>query len=178
MLREEIKKIDSNIYKNKWQEIINSLLEIDYNKRINQVYDIKDIILNELNINIIIGEIYINKDNINKDIQIINSFDNWKREGNWKDKEDDYRFENEKEVKENIELKINRKIIEFSYYYTFEKEGKYIIDYIFKNNSTKTDHMFCHFYSLTNLNLSNFNTPNVTNMRFIFYHCDSLKKMI
>ena len=35
-------KIDSNIYDNNWQEITNSLLKIEYNKRmnINQVYDI------------------------------------------------------------------------------------------------------------------------------------------
>ena len=72
-LMNEIKKIDSGIYNNKWQEIINSLLQSDFNKRmdIDQVYDI---ILNEISINWIIGEIYINQNNINKDIQIINSF--------------------------------------------------------------------------------------------------------
>ena len=38
----EIKKLDSNIYNVKWQEIINSLLQINYNDRmdINQVFDI------------------------------------------------------------------------------------------------------------------------------------------
>ena len=48
---DEIKKIDFEKYNNKWQEIINSLLEIDYNKRmdINEVYNI---ISNEININI------------------------------------------------------------------------------------------------------------------------------
>ena len=92
---------------------------------INKVYDI---ILNEIKINelkneiknininnqmdyknIIIGEICINKDNINKDIRIINSFDNFKREDEWwgKEEEDDYKYENEKEIKENIEIKIN-----------------------------------------------------------------------
>ena len=97
-LFEEVKSIDYKKYNNKWQEIINSLLQKDYNKRmdINGVYNI---ILNEININeieneinnininnqinyenIIIGEIFINKDNINKDIQIINSFENVKRE--------------------------------------------------------------------------------------------------
>ena len=37
----EIKNIDSNIYNNKWQGIINSLLQKDYNQRmdINQVYE-------------------------------------------------------------------------------------------------------------------------------------------
>ena len=50
ILSDNIKTIDSKKYNNKWQEIINSLLEPDYNKRmnINQVYDI---ILNEIKIN-------------------------------------------------------------------------------------------------------------------------------
>ena len=138
---EDIKIIDSKKYNDKWQEIINSLLEIDYNKRmdINEVYDI---LLNEINMNIIIGEIYINKDIINKDIQIINSYENCKRKGNWKDEKDDYKYENEKEIKENIQIKINKKIIEFRHYYKFKEEGKYIIEYMFKNNLTRTNHIF------------------------------------
>ena len=76
---------------------------------INDVYDI----LNEMNYkNIIIGEIYINKDNINKDIQIINSFENVKREEEeeWEDKQNDYECENEKEIKENIFMNKNMEI--------------------------------------------------------------------
>ena len=150
---EEVKKIDSNIYDKKWQEIINSLLQTDYKKRmnINQVYDI----IKEINCkNIIIGEIYINKKNINEDIQIINSFENWKRENWWRgDREDDYKYENEKEIKENIIIKINGKIIEFTYKYKFKEKGKYIIEYLFKNNLTKTNHMFYGCNSLINLNL-------------------------
>ena len=55
---DEIKKIDSTIYNDRWQEIINSLLQVDYNKRmdINEVYGI----LKEI-YNVIIGEIYIKK---------------------------------------------------------------------------------------------------------------------
>ena len=34
--------------------------------------------------------------------------------------------------------------------------------------------MFCDCESLTNINLSNFNTENVTNMSFMFYGCKSL----
>ena len=36
--------------------------------------------------------------------------------------------------------------------------------------------MFIFCKSLTNLNLSNFNTQNVTNMSEMFYFCNSLKK--
>ena len=92
-IRREIKKIDSNIYNNKWQELIDLLLESDYKKRFD-IYQVNKFLKEELNINynkkeneinnininnkvnIIKGNIYINKDDINKDIQIINSFEN------------------------------------------------------------------------------------------------------
>ena len=135
-------------------------------------------ILNEMNYkNIIIGEIYINKEDINKDIRIINSFENYKRERNWKDREDDYKYENEKEIKENIIIKINGKIIEFAYYYKFKEKGKYIIEYLFKNNLTKINYMFSYCNLLTNLDLSNFNTQNVINMSDMFYGCNSLTNL-
>ena len=73
----------------------------------------------------------------------------------------------------NIIIKINGKKIEFTYYYKFKEEGKYIIEYFFKNNLTKTDFMFCGCKRLINLNLSNFNTQNVNNMSFMFGACNS-----
>ena len=100
-----------------------------------------------------------------------------KRKCNWIDKQDDYEYENEKEIKENILIKINGKIIEFTYYYKFKKEGKYIIEYSLKNNLTKTCYMFSNCFSLTNLNLSNFKTQNVTDMRWMFYNCNSLTNL-
>ena len=85
-----------------------------------------------------------------------------------------WKYENEKEIKENIEIKINGKIIDFAYYHKFEKEGKYIIEYRFKNNLTKINHMFNGCDSLINLDLSNFNSQNVTNMIGMFSGCKSL----
>ena len=99
-----------------------------------------------------------------------------KRENKWKDSKDDYLYQNEKEIKENIEIKINGKQIEFTYKYKFIEEGKYIIEYSFKKNLTKTSYMFYNCNSLINLDLSNFNTQNVINMRFMFFYCNSLKK--
>ena len=99
-----------------------------------------------------------------------------KRENKWKDSKDDYLYENEKEIKEKCKIRINNNNIDFNYYYKFKKEGKYNIEYSFKNNLTKTNHMFGYCYRLINLNLSNFNTQNVTNMRFMFFYCNSLKK--
>jgi hypothetical protein len=36
---------------------------------------------------------------------------------------DDWKYENEREIQSNIEIKINGKIIRFAYTYKFEKEG-------------------------------------------------------
>ena len=132
--------------------------------------------------NIIKGEININKDNINKDIQIINSFENVKRNEHYAHSIDNFKYdysqyENEKEIKNNIQIKIDGEIIHFPYYcYSkiFRKEGKYNIEYSFKNNLTKTDYMFSFCESLIYLNLSNFNTQNITNMSWMFYKCRSL----
>ena len=184
----------------------NTILEKDYKKRFD-IYQVNQFLENELNINhknnIIIGEIYIKKENANEDIRIINSFEETKRYGLYYDFDDDVKFKNEKEIKENISIKINGKNIEFTYYYKFNKEGKYIIEYSFKNNLTKACYLFCDCkylrnldlssfntqnitnmiwmfldcYYLTNLNLSNFNTQNVNNMRFMFHGCESLTNL-
>ena len=75
--------------------------------------------------NYIIGEIEIKEEDINKDIRIINSFEEVKRNKEWpKDKENDYKYENEKEIKENCKIEINNKIISFCYYYKFKRKEK------------------------------------------------------
>ena len=42
-------------------------------------------------------------------------------------------------------------------------------------NVTNMEHMFYNCKSLKELNLSNFNTINVTDMSYIFVNCSSLK---
>ena len=44
------------------------------------------------------------------------------------------------------------------------------------NNVINMESMFQQCSSLTNINLSNFNTNNVTYMGCMFFWCDSLKK--
>ena len=90
---------------------------------------------------------------------------------------DELKYENEKEIKENIEIKINEKNINFSYTHKFEKEGKYKIEYLFKNNITKTNYMFYGCKSLININLSNFNTKNVIDMSNMFDFCKNLRNI-
>ena len=126
----------------KYKEIINNI-DKDKNEMIILAYNIN---------NYIIGEIEINEDNINKDIRIINTFEEAKRKNKWRDKEDDYKYENEKEIKDNCEIKINNNIIPFNYFYKFNQKGKYIIQYSFKKYLTKINNMFYDCIYLSNKN--------------------------
>ena len=103
------------------------------------------------NKNYIIAEIYINDENINKDIRIINSYEQFKRENSWI--KDEYKNYNEKEIKEKCLIKVNGILIPFSYFYKFKTNGKYIIEYYFNNYITNTNYMFSSCSSLTNLDL-------------------------
>jgi surface protein len=127
------------------------------------------------NKNYIIAELYISDKDINKDIRIINSFEQAKRENTWI--KNDYKKKNEKEIKENCIIKVNGMVIQFSYFLKFKNSGKYIIEYYFKHYITNTNYMFYDCSSLINLNLSNFNTTNVTDMSGMFYGCESLTNL-
>ena len=64
--------------------------------------------------NYIIAEFEIKENDVGQKIRIINSFENWEIEG--KIKKETEKYENEMEIKDNIEIKINNQIIPFSYY--------------------------------------------------------------
>ena len=152
-------KIKDNIYE--------SNLAISFNLIIN--YIIKE------KINKIIGIFNITNEDINKKIRIINSFEKYKKEYKIKNKEDDYKFENKKEIKENIKIKINNEYIDFTYFYKFKEKGEYKIEYSFyKDKLQKLDYLFCECYSLKYLYLSNFNTEDIINISYMFYNCSSL----
>ena len=97
-------------------------------KIVNKSYDNHDNRDNE-----IISEIDLDKLN-GKKFKIINSYKNVKRCNRNKNLEEDYKYLNENEIKENTKIKINGKSIPFSYYYKFEKEGKYPIKYSIPGN--------------------------------------------
>ena len=113
----------------------------------------------EDNVNYIIGEIYISKDNIGENIRKINSYEEYKNHSDIKEEE-----RNEKEIKECI-IEINDKKIPFSYFYKFENVGRNKIKYNFKNLLTNCNYMFSSCSSLINIDLSNFNAQNVNNMK-------------
>ena len=75
-------------------------------------------------------DFYIKEDNENN--RIINLYEKNDKENHFIQYKKEY--ENEKEIKENCEIKINDEIIPFCYFYKFNKKGKYNIKYIFKKN--------------------------------------------
>ena len=109
-------------------------------------------------------------------IRVINSFEENKRTNNiYYDKPSDYN--NEKEIMQYCEISINKKKIDFSYFYEFDNIGKNEIIYSFSKNLTKTDFLFCDCNSLSKIDLSNFNTENVNNMRSMFEGCSLLSSI-
>ena len=138
---------------------------------------IGEIFNNDLNKNnnCIIAEIDIKDDDINKEIRILNSYEEYQRNTN-PDKELDECEKNEEEIKK-CEIKINNEVIPFSYFYKFKNKGKYNIKYSFKNYLTKTNYIFTLCEKLTKIDLSNLNTQIITNMHCMFSQCKSLKNI-
>ena len=163
-----------NISKN-----INNKMNLISNNNMNQKNIIENVsqnnnINNEIKFNnYIIAEIDIKDEDVNENIKILSSYEESFRTNPGKFLNDNI-FKNEDEIKK-CEIKINNEIIPFNYYHQFKSKGKYTIKYSFKNNLKCTCLMFGDCKLLTNINLSNFNTNNVTNMNCMFYGCSSLK---
>ena len=167
-------QINLEIYDQKWQDLINLLLNQDYHKRpnIEDVYNLVISIKNEIklplennNINLeekhenyIVAEIDIKEKYINESIRIINSYE-------------DNKYNNE----DKTEIKINDEIIPFTYFLKFNTKRKYIIKYLFMNNPNKINYMFANCELLTYIDLSNFNSQNIIDMECMFLGCTSLK---
>ena len=159
--------------KEKAKNLLNETKNDEYININNKNYDNKNYDKNNEN-NYIIAEIYIKEVDINKDIRILNSYEECLRTGKGWYK--DEKFRNEDEIKE-CEIKINDELIPFNYFYEFKSRGKFIIKYSFKDKLKSTCLMFQGCSSLTNINLSNFDSNNVTIMNGMFYRCSSLKNV-
>ena len=121
---------------------------------------------------IITAEIDIDEKNINKDILIINSYEEFLRKtGN---KRYDLYLRNEKQIKK-CKIKINDVDKEFfSYTYNFKEAGKYTINYKFDDNINNLTCLFNGCSLLKSIDFSNFNSDNVKYMGMMFYECSSL----
>ena len=128
--------------------------------------------------NTIVAEFEIKTESINKDIKIINSFEqSMLEEGKIDIEEKDEKYMNEEQIKENCIIEINNKSIPFSYYYKFSEEGRIIIKYSFINNLDNINSLFRNCSLLKSIDLTNFDNENVTNLNFMFSGCNNLERI-
>ena len=62
--------------------------------------------------------------------------------------------------------------------YKFEKDDIYEFQIIFNNRFTNNEVFFEECNNIISLDLSNFNTENVTDMSWMFSNCNRIKKII
>ena len=155
------------LIENKIENRFKRLIDIYYNINKNQKDNIN--IFDSINTessNYIVGELYATPNSM---IKIINSFEHYKKENNKLNTyiQNEENLYNEEEIKNNCIIKINDKIIPFSYYYKFIKQGKNKIEFIFTKKLKNINHMFagCSFQSL---DLSKLNCSNIVNMSYLF----------
>ena len=145
----------------------------DYNEKLNCGTFIGEIFNKDFDDNnYIIAEIDIKEDDINKNIRILNSYEEQKTIFKFDAKNE----RNEEEIK-MCKIRVNDEIIPFNYFYKFKNEGKYIIKYSYNNFLTKTNFMFFKCEHIKNIDLTNFNTKNVINMSNMFQYCKSLNNI-
>ena len=126
---------------------------------------------------IITGVIDIKAENVNQDVQIINSYENYNRllEGDEVDDKDPLNDENE--ITNYTEIKIDNNPINFAYTYKFDQSKTYKIEYSFDEKLTKANCMFSNCELLTELDFSSFNPGNLIGMFGMFDSCSSLKSL-
>ena len=147
----------------------------DKNNKINKGTFIGKFLNNELKYNFIISEININYDDKNKNIRIINSYEEYLRNGiNRGILLKNENFNNEEAIKK-CQIMVDDKFIPFQYFFKFESKGTHIIKYMFENNLKNLSLIFGDCESIINIDLYNFNIENFTNLKGMFYGCHSLK---
>ena len=148
-------KIDTEIFESKWQELIDLLLKKDYNKRpsIDEVYN------NYLIKNEIMLTLEINEDDIGEKIYFLDNYHN---------------HEHLKEMNQS-NTKINIEGINYEKFFVPKRKGIYNIKIVLNLLMTDCSYMFYRCCKIKSINLSKFNTKNVTNMSSMFCECDNLE---
>jgi len=114
--REKLEKTNNENLDN----LINSLLIREPEKRLNYEEYLNHPFFKGNNF--IEGEIMIEEEN--KDVRIINSYEQWHDNFGYILDEFNGEYCNEEEFKKNCEIKINNELIPFSYFYKFKNKGK------------------------------------------------------
>ena len=151
-----------------------NLIEIKFKNIFNIYNRINNRINNTINKNEIKLKLNIRKEDVNTKIYFLDNTDEevyLAKKGQREEHHHDFL----KELNEsNVELYINNKKYNYQKYFIPEKQGIYEILLIFNIMMTDCSYMFYKCYSLTNIDLSSFNTQNVNNMNGMFSCCYNL----
>ena len=121
--------------------------------------------------NEIIITINIDNNDINKKIYFLDN-------SGTEEKSEDNINNHLKELNEtNVKLYIDDKEYKYSKYFTPKKEGKYNIKLVFSIEMKDCSYMFNKCSYIEKIDLSSFNSRNVTDMSFMFYKCTSLRSI-
>ena len=163
---EKVCKINTEIYDKRWQELLDLLLEKDYNKRpyIEEVY-YKYIKKNEISLNL-----KIDKDDINKQIYYL---DNTPMHNHLKEIDTSNKVLNIYDDTNTI-IDNDKKIKKF---FIPKKEGIYTIKILLYNSIKDCSYMFCDCSNITNIDLSSFDTEQVNDMSYMFKGCSNLESI-
>ena len=172
LLNKETKKIKNDNKKIKQNKIAERKININYNNIINRKYLIiiliKYIIIAnsyfQIKCNMLFNFLYSKITLKIKGIGEINIFP----------KNRIYTFENINYLKE-VNINGNKQdSIKYKYYFN---QTDNIVELIWYDNLTDCKYMFIGCYNITEINLSNFNTSQVTTMFSMFAHCSSLTSL-
>ena len=110
----------------------------------------------------------IGPDDINKDIQIINFYYN----DNYDPKDC-----NKEEIAKKSEIFIDKKLIDFTPVYKFEKKGKYKVKIKFNEPIENGKFMFLNCKTITKIDGNNFNATKLKFADKMFSECDKLEEI-
>ena len=162
----EITKYNEQIIK-----VINEIYnENNITNKFNNIFKIYNKANNEIRLTL-----KIEKEDVNKDIYFLDNTDGLI---DINKKEEEHHHDLLKELNEsNVELYINGKKYNYQKYFKPEKEGIYLVILKINKRIKNCCGMFWSCKNIINIDLSSFNTKNVTNMHAIFASCKNLKNI-
>ena len=147
-------------------------LGLDLKYPINDYLNSKDLIKKD---NFISMTLEINKEDINQKIYFL---DNTCNENYVNGETQEYNHDNLKELNEvNTKLFINDKEYKFEKYFVPKNTGNYKIELYFNDIIKDCSFMFCDCEKIIDIDLSSFDTKNVTDMKFMFYGCQNINSL-
>ena len=182
IINEFHKKIDLKIYEHELQNLIDLLLKKNHRERpnINEVCNIvirncgdKDKkYMKKEGKNKIKMIIEIKDEDLNKDIYFLNNT-NYEDENRNKNNHDSLQEFNES----NVKLYINHKKYRYQKFFRFATKGEYKIKIKFYMLLKDCSNMFYNCNTIKSIDLSKFDSKNVTNMSNMFFNCENLSEI-